>query len=196
MRDYPKKSMDEYVDGPTHAEYEAFLEKGLTPEEALSRINGASREHSRTPMQWDGSENAGFTTGKPWFAVNPNYTWLNYEAQEKDPDSLLHFYRNMVSVRRRPDLEETFIYGELIPRWQDRSGILTYERRDGGNRVLVAASALSEETRLPLAEADVTEERMNASEFLLGNYETAPVFEKGELTLRPWECLVLKLGGE
>ena len=66
-------------------------------------------------MQWDGSENAGFTTGTPWFAVNPNYTWLNYEAQEKDPDSLLHFYRKLVSVRRRPDLEETFIYGRLIP---------------------------------------------------------------------------------
>ena len=58
------------------------------------------------------------------------------------------------------------------------------------------ASALSEETRLPLAEAEATEERMNAGELLLGNYETAPLFEQGELTLRPWECLVIRLGGK
>ena len=196
MRDFPKKSMDEYVDAPTHAEYEEFLKKGLTPEEALFRINSNSREHSRTPMQWDGSENAGFTTGTPWFAVNPNYTWLNYEAQEKDPDSLLHFYRKLVSVRRRPDLEETFIYGRLIPRLQDRSGILAYERRDERNRILVVTSALSEEMLLPLAEADATEALMNESELLLDNYETAPLFEKGELVVRPWECLVIRLGGK
>lgn len=192
MRDYPKKSMDEYVDGPTHAEYEAFLEKGLTPEEALSRINGASREHSRTPMQWDGSENAGFTTGKPWFAVNPNYTWLNYEAQEKDPDSLLRFYRQMVSVRKRPDLEETFIYGELIPRWQDRSGILAYERYDGRNRLLIITSALPKEAILSFAETDEEAEQM-VEEVLLNNYEEPPSFKR-ELMIRPWECLVLKLG--
>ena len=57
-------------------------------------------------------------------------------------------------------------------------------------------SALSEETRLPLAEADATEALMNESELLLDNYETAPLFEKEELTLRPWECLVIRLGGK
>lgn len=192
MRDYPKKSMDEYVDGPTHAEYEDFLRKGLTPEAALDRINGNSREHSRTPMQWNGGPYAGFSDVEPWFAVNPNHTWLNYEAQEKDPDSLLHFYRKMVSVRKRPDLEDTFIYGAFLPRFQDRNGILGYERYDGKNRLLIITSALPQEAILSFAETDEEAEQM-VEEVLLNNYEEPPSFKR-ELIIRPWECLVLKLG--
>ena len=197
MRDYPKKSMDEYVDAPTHAEYEGLVKRGLTPQEALCRINMNSREHSRTPMQWNGGPNAGFTEGKPWFAVNPGYVSLNYEAQERDPASLLHFYRKMVSVRRRPDLEETFIYGRLLPRFQERDGILAYERRDEKNRILVIASALGQETALSLEALDGAD-AVRVKEILLNNYEEPPVFEKSsasqrEILLRPWECLVLAL---
>ena len=84
MRDDPKQSIQGFVDKPTFAIYDRLIAEGKTDAQALEQINRESREHSRTPMQWDASAEAGFTTGTPWFPVNKNYTELNYEAEEKD----------------------------------------------------------------------------------------------------------------
>lgn len=200
MRNYPKVRLEEYVDKPTYAIYDRLLMQGKSPEEALEELNHASREHGRTPMQWNGEKNGGFSEAEPWFAVNPNYTWLNYEAQKEDPDSLLNFYKRMVAVRRRADLEETFIYGEFLPRYEKEDGILAYERKDEKNRVLVLTSARSETAELPF--------EGKVGEILLDNYAvgekdgTGTAEETyGELTgsgnrliVKPFQCLVLKLG--
>ena len=199
MRNYPKKRLEEYVDKPTYAIYDRLLMQGKSPEEAIEELNHASREHGRTPMQWNGKSNGGFSDAKPWFAVNPNYAQLNYEAQKEDPDSLLNFYKRMVAVRRRADLEETFIYGEFLPRYEKEDGILAYERRDEKNRLLILTSARKERVKLPF------EERVG--EILLDNYDTegkdsAEAAEssldersgsRNTLMLEPFQCLVLKL---
>ena len=184
MRDNPKQSIQGFVDKPTFAIYDRLIAEGKTDAEALEQINCESREHSRTPMQWDASAEAGFTTGTPWFPVNKNYTELNYEAEEKDPDSLLWFYRKMVAVRRREDLEETFLYGTLIPEYETVSGVLAYRRKDEKNNVLILTTSLADGITLPFTDT--------IEEVLLNNYDTC---EAGEETIRlqPYQCLVLKV---
>ena len=184
MRDDPKQSIQGFVDKPTFAIYDRLIAEGKTDAEALEQINRESREHSRTPMQWDASAEAGFTTGTPWFPVNKNYTELNYEAEEKDPDSLLWFYRKMVAVRRREDLEETFLYGTLIPEYETVSGVLAYRRKDEKNNILILTTSLADGITLPFTGT--------IEEVLLNNYDTC---EAGEETIRlqPYQCLVLKV---
>lgn len=184
MRDDPKQSIQGFVDKPTFAIYDRLIAEGKTDAEALEQINRESREHSRTPMQWDASAEAGFTTGTPWFPVNKNYTELNYEAEEKDPDSLLWFYRKMVAVRRREDLEETFLYGMLIPEYETVSGVLAYRRKDEKNNILILTTSLADGITLPFTDT--------IEEVLLNNYDTCEAGEK-TIRLQPYQCLVLKV---
>ena len=158
--------------------------KGFSTKDTLELLRLKSRDNARTPMQWDASAEAGFTTGTPWFPVNQNYTELNYEAEEKDPDSLLWFYRKMVAVRRREDLEETFLYGTLIPEYETVSGVLAYRRQDEKNHILILTTSLADGMALPFADT--------IEEVLLNNYDTC---EAGEETIRlqPYQCLVLKV---
>jgi glycosidase len=92
------KSLDEFQDVMTHNGIR--LVQGLLPQTTILKMaNKASRENSRTPMQWSREKNAGFTEGTPWFPVNRNYTDINVEVQDKDPDSLLNFYRDLIRYR-------------------------------------------------------------------------------------------------
>ena len=89
-------------------------------------IKQASRDNARTPMQWSGEKGAGFTTGKPWLGINHNYTTLNYAAEEKDADSVLHYYRKMIALRAESD---TLKYGSFEPLQADEN-MLAYRRRN------------------------------------------------------------------
>ena len=184
MRDDLKQSIREFVDKPTFAIYDRLIAEGKTDAEALEQINRESREHSRTPMQWNASEQAGFTTGTPWFPVNKNYTELNYEAKENDPDSLLWFYRKMVKVRRNEDLEETFLYGKLVPEYETVSGVLAYRRKDEKNDILILTTSRADGITLPFADT--------IEEILLNNYDICEV-KDGTIRLQPYQCLVLKM---
>ena len=87
-------SMEEIDDISTIGEYQAALEAGLSPEEAFNAVKKFSRDNVRTPMQWDNSKNAGFTSGTPWLKVNPQYTKINVESQINDKNSVLSYYKN------------------------------------------------------------------------------------------------------
>ncbi len=102
--------VEEYQEGPTIITYYENLKKGMTKEEALEISYRMSRANSRTPMQWDSSKNAGFTLGNPWMKVNENYTEISVENQEKDPDSILSFYREMIKIRKS---ETDLVYAPL-----------------------------------------------------------------------------------
>ena len=146
-------------------------------------------------MQWDGRAVRGLLRrGKPWFAVNPNHTWLNYEAQEKDPDSVVAFLpaNGFGAENGRTWRIPSFTGSCSFHAGRIRSGILAYERYDGKNRLLIITSALPQEAILSFAETDEEAEQM-VEEVLLNNYEEPPSFKR-ELMIRPWECLVLKLG--
>lgn len=133
-------SIEEYDDISTKDQYRIAREAGLSNEEALEVCGRMSRDNARTPVQWSDKENAGFTTGTPWLKVNSNYKEINVESQEKDMDSVLHYYRKLVAVRKSPEYKEVFTYGKFIPVYQDTENIMAYYRADEKKRMLVAAN--------------------------------------------------------
>ena len=110
-------------------QYQVSLDAGLSPEEALKVISVYSRDNARTPIQWNSEKNAGFTKGTPWLMVNPNYTSINVEAQEKDPDSVLSFYKELIALRKNPAYKETLVYGEVIPYLEEQHNLMAYHRK-------------------------------------------------------------------
>lgn len=109
-----------------------------------------SRDNARTPMQWSDEANAGFTTAKPWLKVNENYKAINVAAQEKDPSSVLNYYRRLVALRKSDEFKELFTYGRCIPAYEDTDGIMAYYREDENKRVLVVANFGSKEAQIRL----------------------------------------------
>ena len=99
MTNWRPERADMYEDVQTRYHY-AHTALNKPEQVRLHRLWRSSRDSARTPMQWDGSENAGFTTGKPWFYVNPNYKEINVADQEGDADSVLNFYRKAVTLRK------------------------------------------------------------------------------------------------
>lgn len=130
------KSIDQYVDISSHTNYHKYHLKDSI-EKRMERIYHSSRDSSRTPMQWDDSENAGFSEETPWFYVNPNYSSVNVETEEKDPESILWFYRKCLSLRKR---SKTLIYGSYREYFRENPDVYMYERRLGDCVYLIICS--------------------------------------------------------
>ncbi|MBR3514729.1 MAG: alpha-glucosidase [Lachnospiraceae bacterium] len=129
-------SIDDYVDVSTKNNYHSYHLKD-TIERRLKRIHLSSRDSSRTPVQWDATRYAGFSKVKPWFYVNPNYRKINVAAEEKDPDSILNFYRKCLALRKQ---SKTLIYGEYKEYFPKDPNIYMYERSLGDIRYLIICS--------------------------------------------------------
>lgn len=143
-------NIEEYDDISTKDQYHIAREAGLSNEEALKVCGRMSRDNARTPVQWNDSENAGFTTGTPWLKVNSNYTQINVESQEKDADSVLNYYRKLVAARKSPEYKEVFTYGEFMPEYEKTDSVMAYYRADGEKRMLIAANFGKEQVELEL----------------------------------------------
>lgn len=132
-------SIDEIDDISTLDEYKVAREAGLSDEEALAVASAFSRDNARTPVQWDDGANAGFTTGKPWLKVNPNYKQINVQAQVNDEDSVLAFYKKLTRLRKSEEYKETIVYGQLIPYLEEEKNLIAYFRK-GEKTLLVLAN--------------------------------------------------------
>jgi len=150
MQNAKWNSIDEYDDISTKDQYKAALAAGLSEEQALAACGRMSRDNARTPMQWSDEANAGFTTAKPWLKVNENYKAINVAAQEKDPSSVLNYYRRLVALRKSDEFKELFTYGRCVPAYEDTDGIMAYYREDENKRVLVVANFGSKEAQIRL----------------------------------------------
>lgn len=184
MTDFPKKSIDEFLDLATHQNYKTYLGKGLTEEEALKRINVECREHSRTPLQWSDDENAGFTTGTPWFEINPNYRHINIKEQEDKENSLLTYYKRLIKLRKSKEYSEVFIYGNITPVFKEYDGIIAYERRNEKQRILIINNCVNKSYTIKFKE--------NIKNVLLNNYKEISLDKEG-LKLRPYQSIVLEI---
>lgn len=122
-------SIDKVDDISALDQYQVCLDAGLTPEEALKVISIYSRDNARTPVQWNSDKNAGFTDGTPWLMVNPNYTAINVAVQEKDPDSILSFYKELIALRKNPAYKETLVYGDVVPYLEEQHNLMAYHRK-------------------------------------------------------------------
>lgn len=134
------ENIEEYDDISTKDQYHIAREAGLSNEEALKVCGRMSRDNARTPVQWSNKENAGFTTGKPWLKVNSNYTQINVESQEAQPDSVLNYYRKLTALRKSPEYKEVFTYGTFAPAYEETESVMAYYRIGDGKRILVAAN--------------------------------------------------------
>lgn len=176
------ESVGEFNDVNTIDQYQVARQAGLSEEAALEACRYMSRDNARTPMQWSGEENAGFTTGTPWLKVNPNYRRINVADQERDPDSVLRYYRRLIALRKCDEYRELFTYGTFVPAFTDREGIMAYYRQLDGVRVLVAANFGKEIASLTL--------EYPAKKLLLSNMDAA--LPGDTLTLRSCEVIVIE----
>lgn len=183
MENMKFSSIDQIDDISTIDEYHVARNAGYTKEEALKCISLYSRDNARTPMQWDSSENAGFSSGKPWLNVNPNYNNINVKKQWNDPDSLLSFYKELIALRKNPLYRETIVYGDLIPYLEDRHNLMAYFRK--GERTLLVAGNFqkkSQDIQLP----------QKCQKVLLNNYPNADITDR-VLHLKDYQAVILEL---
>lgn len=132
------QSIRDVDDVSTLDEYQVALNAGLSEEEALKRVAVFSRDNARTPMQWNGRKNAGFTEGEPWLKVNPNYQRINVESQQQDEHSVLHFYKSLIALRKAETYKETVVYGELIPFMEQEENLISFFRKGDKNLLILA----------------------------------------------------------
>ena len=191
MRNCPMDSIEDYDDINTKDQYRTALEAGCTEEEALDACIRYSRDNARTPMQWSHEKEAGFTTGKPWLKVNPNYTEINVEDQLKDEDSVLHFYKKLIALRKSEAYRETLIFGRFVPAFDaDEDVFAFYRESESGDRIFIAANFGKEEKMLTLPEKNYT--------VLLTNDDSAPegtlstLENDGTLCLKSCGAIVLR----
>lgn len=183
MTNCPMDSIEEYDDISTKNEYANALAEGCTREEALEACFRFSRDNARTPMQWDDSENAGFTTGKPWLKVNPNYRRINVREQQLREDSLLNYYKKLIALRKDPDCSPIFTYGDFRPLFEQTEEILAYRRCLEGRDILVAAN-------FGAGEKQIRDPLLHGRTLLLSN---GPVsLENGSLILQSAQVAVLR----
>ena len=190
MTNCRRSDISEYDDISSHDQYQVAIQAGCTKEQALQCCYDYSRDNGRTPMHWTGGENAGFTTGKPWLALNPNYTEINVAEQEGRPDSVLNYYRRLTALRKDEAYRETFTYGKFVPAYEKKDNIFAYirENEESGQRILVAANFGTEPVSLHLC---------GAREVLLSNCgreaDRQADIKGGKLTLDSCESAVILL---
>lgn len=178
----PELSM--YKDVSSHNNYRV-ASKLFGKKKAMELLKVSSRENARTPVQWSAEDNAGFTSAKPWFSVNPNYTRVNVAAQEEDPDSLLNFYRALLAYRKQEPLVLWGEYREHFPKSRD---FYVYERSYQGRKLLVICRFGA----APKAFAAPAGMALSRGKLVFSNYKDAPLTGEG-FTSRPWELRVYAL---
>ncbi len=175
-------SIDRYVDVSSKNNYENFHKKE-SEAKRLRRIHVSSRDSSRTPMQWNDKKYAGFSPAKPWFYVNKNYKTVNVAAEEKDPDSILNFYKKALALRKE---HEGLIFGRYREHYHFHPSLYVYERIWENERYLIVVSFKEKPLHFsfpsPFDKADPA--------LLLSNY-SGPGFKKD--TLRPYEARLYAL---
>ena len=164
--------------------YKEKIEQGLSKEEALKYVWAVSRDNSRTPMQWDNSNNAGFTDGTPWINVNENYKTINVNNQINDENSILNFYKNMIRIRKE---NETLVYGSYDLILDEDDKIYAYIRTMGDEKFIVIVNLSHDEVKYSY------EEKLNYSKLLLSNYKVEAHDIINEFILKPYEARLYKL---
>lgn len=178
------ESVEDFDDIATINGYHVAKEAGLSEEEALAAIANYSRDNARTPMQWSAEPGLGFSDGTAWLiSPKPNVA-INVKDQEKDPNSILNYYRQLTALYRHPLYGNTIRFGDMIPAYRDRENIIAFERR-GDKRLLVVSNFQNRQATLELPAPIKT--------VVLNN--TAGLFQEGDqvLELTPYQTVVLEL---
>lgn len=180
------ESIDEYRDIETLNMYkEKVIERGEDIDKVMQSIYIKGRDNARTPMQWDDREHAGFTTGEPWIAVNPNYKEINVKQAIQDEESIFYYYKKLIELRKN---NEIVVYGTYDLILENHPSIFAYVRTYGEEKLLVIANFTADECVFELPEDIIYSE----AELLIHNYDVENVLIEN-ITLRPYEAMVFKL---
>ena len=178
MIDPDYDSMEDYVDVESINAYQMLLDQGKSPQQAFQIIQAKSRDNSRTPMQWDTSENAGFSTGTPWLKVGKSYKDINVENEIDGP--IFTFYKELIRLRKAmPIISE----GSYQPAFEDSNQVYAFERHLDGHKLLVLNHFYGNE-----AEVTIPAE-YQAGRVLLSNYENVELAKK--VILKPYQTLAI-----
>ncbi|ELY6343339.1 alpha-glucosidase [Cronobacter muytjensii] len=174
-------SLDDFDDVSAHNKARDLREQGMSEKDIVEFLTRTGRDNSRTPMQWDASPYAGFSTHEPWLKVNPNYEMINVDSQQHDPHSVLNFYRQMIHLRKR---EPALIYGRYEPLLDDHEQIYAYGRTLGEERLVVLCNLSGK-----AAEWEAQALSLDGATCLLANFSEGPEGHR----LKAWEARVYKL---
>ena len=178
MLDPDYDSMADYVDVESLNAYQMILKEGKSQEEAFQTIQTKSRDNSRIPMQWDASENAGFTVGTPWLKAGKSYTHINVENEIQGP--IFTFYQDLIRLRKEmPIISE----GSYKPSFEDSKEVYAFERQYEDEKLLVLNNFYDTEVEIDLPVA------YQNGRVLLSNYEDAEVSEK--ILLKPYQTMAI-----
>jgi alpha-glucosidase len=181
-------NIEDYNDVAIKRMYQIEREKGRSHEEMMKVIWKTGRDNSRTPMQWSDAPNAGFTTGTPWMKVNENYKMINVEAQLRDPNSVLSFYKKMIQLRKT---NEVFIYGTYDLLLEKHPTIYAYTRTLGSEKAVIIMN-LSDQPALYRYDGI----RLSSDNLVLQNYDVKPHKNATRFKLKPYEARVYLLRHE
>ncbi|MEB5883146.1 glycoside hydrolase family 13 protein [Enterococcus gallinarum] len=181
MTNYPISDISEAEDIETINMYNERIEQGYAKEDLIASINAKGRDNARTPMQWDDSENGGFTTGTPWLHVNPNYQTINVKTELADPESIFYTYKKLIELRKQNEL---VVWGDYQLLENTPDEVFAYIRELNGEKWLVVTniSAGTNEFEMPT----------EAKEIVIANYELTEV-PVGKVALRSYEAFVVKI---
>jgi trehalose-6-phosphate hydrolase len=164
-------SIDEFRDIESLNMYRIMQEQGKTADEAFAIIVERSRDNARTPMQWDDSPEAGFTTGKPWIKVDDRYPEINAKVQLNDPDSVYSHYKRLIALRKQVDV---LTDGQYVLMEENHPQIYAYARMNADNILIIASNFSNERATftLPSPIKDI----QGTAELLIGNTKIVPTF--------------------
>ena len=183
MTNVPFETLEDFRDIESINAYHELTESGqVSPEDMMRFLRYKSRDNARTPMQWDDSENAGFTEGTPWIMVNPNYKEINAKEQMARPDSVFHFYQKLIRLRKEREIIPYGEYELLLPEDPD---LYVYTRALGEHKLLVICNFRKEEKAFTLPEGFDPRK----GEILIGNYPDREL--QNTMTLKAYEALAI-----
>ncbi|ULG74383.1 glycoside hydrolase family 13 protein [Macrococcus brunensis] len=187
MTNYPFKDITEFDDVHAKNIYNNELINGASKEKVIEMLQRISRDNSRTPMQWDASDNAGFTTGHPWMKVNPNYPYLNVAHQLEREDSILNFYKKLIKFKK-DNLIMTYGTFDLV--YPEHETVFAYTRTLGDEKVLVIGNLDNQKVELD----DSENLEFNAKQLIISNYDYGfDIKTSNSIQLQPYEARVYRL---
>lgn len=178
-------SIEDYNDIAMKNKYKEEVEKGRDKQEVFESLLHLSRDNSRTPVQWDDTENAGFTSGTPWMKVNPNYKEINVAEALADPDSVYYFYKQLIQLRKK---HEVMVYGDYKELFEDHQEIYSFIRELEDEKWLILLNISEQQVQITLPELLTT----LSGKMVIANYPAQEDLTD-ELTMRPYEARVYQL---
>ncbi|MGL4372781.1 MAG: alpha-glucosidase C-terminal domain-containing protein, partial [Turicibacter sp.] len=178
-------SVEDYQDVQTTGLYHAKIEQGMSHDDMMEIVWSTSRGHSRTPMQWNNSENAGFTTGTPWMKMNPNYTTINVESELAEPNSILNFYKKMIKTKKA---NPVFSYGTYDLVLEDHTSVYAYTRTFGEQKAIILCNLSDKEVEINDLGYLLIHDNL-----LLANYKVESHEDLVHITFKPFETRIYSI---